>query len=989
VVNLMAEWRTWRITQWNERLLEHFFGRSDDSEGPVVVLLVTSDELVRVTNDRDASASEVRDAFVAVVQATFARVGSFLADASDYQGWPGPPADDVVPRFVSHLIFTCVAASESSDDLASEGSYLARLRDLTEDQLPDYSIQSLPRLWENLAGWLSAPRNQLRFRRLKLPEPGALTRIGYTVKLAFPDRRDQRQLSELLQEAGLAGQEPPIGKVLSLVSSARSRFRQPFLNAFDEFRSNINATTPYADMVEEHRFWAAVREAALRGRRVDEVPAMRARAQILCEEQDDRLFSFVVTDEPVESVPGMITAELPLAYGQWRFAMLPQEFSTIELAALNGTMSRLLEGKLLLPRISPLVVQGVLPMIASSSGLLELATSNELQMAQVALVREDLAEDLVRIYGRASPTINFSNHKNWVEIRGLELHKLPSEKLEATSLRRCWMLHESLVDRGIHVMGGVRADDGWLGIKEVLPKIVMAGDGQIFLEDSEANTEALLREEDGSWKLPDRDLIGAFRLIAKTQLKDRTIRFVGGLASENFRLPADPESWIVEGLGGTATLAASAPYSTEPMVQNAPAYDRGIYLGPIVGQFVGSPDDAAWRVSKFGGVTFGARCRVDLAASPPPARAPLLSARRRWRKLLLHSEPDPADPGFVAARRANRRWFIAANLPTLDVPDRAPSATQSSIQPLASVDRLLRVVSGRASNRTGLPWSEWASLVQELLGVERERVAAITRAWAEAGTIEVGSFARWRQRCVFPRPPILAAFRIGDAVGATIMGMMLRETRQGMIAAAKREGILFEDRMGVSRFGPSTLTFRTSGIEKFESLCRSMGTTLIWLDIDLSNYAAQVRHDGLTPAPLNYDYCRQWTNWSLQDVTDRTAIVFEHWLRSGRPDYWKVSRGELSIWSYDLNTARLWAAALIGEPLSVADGAGDLAASHGFVPLPLARMLAVLGAGLSGPDELWRYRYPASSLRLSGMVLNVLQRTFDPRRLLDLKRTTV
>jgi hypothetical protein len=137
----------------------------------------------------------------------------------------------------SPIYYLCIAASESSDELGDEASFISRLRDLTQDQLPDHSLQMLPRLWENLADWLAAtPR---KFRPLLLPNPGSLTRIGYTVKLAFPDRRDQKQLSELLDRAGLLGHEPPAGRVLTLVGLQRTRFRPSFLQAFDEFRRQV------------------------------------------------------------------------------------------------------------------------------------------------------------------------------------------------------------------------------------------------------------------------------------------------------------------------------------------------------------------------------------------------------------------------------------------------------------------------------------------------------------------------------------------------------------------------------------------------------------------------------------------------------------------------------------------------------------------------------------------------------------------------------
>lgn len=983
----MGDWRTWKLPQWNVELLDYFFSRRGDANGPVVVLLVTPDALARATGDLNAQASEVRETFVATVRAACRQSGSLLDDASNYQDWPRAPPDDAIPRFVSHLIFTCIAASESSDDLSNEGSYLARLRELSEDRLPDHSLQMLPTLWENLAEWLVARGNATQFRPLKLPDPGGFTRIGYTVKLAFPDRRDQRQLSELLGEAGLAGQEPPVRKVLALVSSSRARFRPSFLSAFDEFRGGIDANTGYVHRAEDHRFWAAVREAALRGRRSDDISGMDGRAQILCEDHEDRLSPFVVTDQAIEGLQAMACIELPIAYGQWRFAIVPAKQMAIDADSLRETMGQLLLGNLILPRISPRVGQGLLPMIESASGLLELASLEELGAANIVLARKDLAGDLVRFYGSAGSRVIPSDHDGWVEIRGLRLRQLPLETLEASSLRCCWILHETVLRHGIQVIGGVRADDGWLGIKEVLPKIAFAGEGDVALEDAEGNSRPLVRDAAGHWNLPDCDQVGELWLVVRTQggiAERRAIRLVGGPASETYRLPVDGGAWIVEGVGGTATLDSQPPYTTVPVLEQALVDERFVLLGPIVGQFVERPEEAAWRISKFGGRTLGIRCRMDLAEAGPPARASSTSTRRRWRQLLLRCVADPADPGFDAARSAVRNR-IFSDLPKVDLED-LPSRFSSdrSLRPLPAVDRLLMIVSGRASTHTGLVWGEWTSLMQTVLGVGPERVPSITRAWLESGNIEIGTFARWRHRCLFPQPPTLVAFRVGEAVGATIMGMMLPSTRMAAMACARRAGIDFEERTSISKFVPSTITFRASQLERLEVLARAMGITLTWLDIDFDNYTKALRHNGLSPAPLNYEEHRRWASWSLQGMAGKGAIVFEHWMRSGRPDYWKATQGETSVWSYDLNTARLWGAALIGEPLVIADAAGDLLSAHGFVPLPLARMLTVLSPGLAGPDERedWRYRYPLSSQRLCNCVLDVLRRTYDPQRVL-------
>lgn len=261
----MSDWKAWNIQGWNEKLLAHFFERSEGQQTPVVTLLVTSEALARVSGDPDADPEEARTAFVQAVRIGIKQSKSLLESASDYPGWPGPPPRAAKPRFVAHLLLTCVAASESSDELGSEESFITRLRLLTDNQLPDQSLHNLPHLWEHLAAWLG--KNEQTYRRLLLPNPGAFTRIGHTIRLSFPDRRDQKLLSDLLDRAGLAGLEPPVGRLLSLLSSERSRFRPSFIAAFDEFRRLFHTSDrQQAKHLLEHRFWEAVREASFRGR---------------------------------------------------------------------------------------------------------------------------------------------------------------------------------------------------------------------------------------------------------------------------------------------------------------------------------------------------------------------------------------------------------------------------------------------------------------------------------------------------------------------------------------------------------------------------------------------------------------------------------------------------------------------------------------------------------------------------------------------------
>jgi hypothetical protein len=103
-------------------------------------------------------------------------------------------------------------------------------------------------------------------------------------------------------------------------------------------------------------------------------------------------------------------------------------------------------------------------------------------------------------------------------------------------------------------------------------------------------------------------------------------------------------------------------------------------------------------------------------------------------------------------------------------------------------------------------------------------------------------------------------------------------------------------------------------------------------------------------------------------------------MRRDRPDFWTTSLEGRGIWSYDLNIARGWAAAQLGEPLVATQGESFLDAHHGFLPLPLARVVSALGGGLSGPID-GKHRYVTGTPQLREFVLDLVLRVFDPSRL--------
>ena len=367
---------------------------------------------------------------------------------------------------------------------------------------------------------------------------------------------------------------------------------------------------------------------------------------------------------------------------------------------------------------------------------------------------------------------------------------------------------------------------------------------------------------------------------------------------------------------------------------------------------------------------------------PQHSRSPLRTreggGERCSSKVLL----SWSDPGFDQARRHVRGSASShTKLPKVEsdqnVPDLSPLVLPS---PAECADRLVRILAGRASTRAGLPWRDWSELAQRVLAVDEHRLGHVTRAWNEAGLVDVASYARWWHRIVVARRPRLVAFRIGDNVGAVLMGLVLPTTRDEFRRVASRKNALVEERLSVSNLVPRSLAFRLQNAGHLDDLADACRVDVSWLDIESASFEGTSRHDCMSEPPSHYEWLRRWPRWSLVPG-EHPGVEVEHHMRRDRPEFWVVSRGTKRAWTYDLNVARAWAAVLIQAPPLNVVGAAYLEANHAYVPLPLARALSVIGAGLPGPTADGSYRYPVGSPRVRERVLDVVTRTFDPSRL--------
>jgi len=397
----VRSWRQWSCDEWSHQLVDFFFVREPGSEekddDSVTALAVTPEDLRDATRDVDADPLEVRDAFVSAVQRQLQKTHrSLCADANDRGGWT-PCVTHERPHFVSHLTLACLAASECSEELVDERGFQARLNALAGNHVGNHDPKCLPVLWELLVQWLENCRGRGEpLRELVLPEPGGLSRIGHTVRLAFPSRRDQRLLVELLDESGLRGLEPPL---VATVRAIEGRFRE-FSDRFQaEYRDFQERLSRGVRGVASSPVWRAVRDASLRG--ASGIRRTRQRFSLVCGPEDP-LWMLVVLEAPTAlKDEGWAARSMPSEqYAGWSHYLAASDAET-EQEGADEAVAALFAGDLAAPPLGRVLEQGVLLFGERSGGIYELESSPPKGGSMLALVRNNarLAAGIARELG--------------------------------------------------------------------------------------------------------------------------------------------------------------------------------------------------------------------------------------------------------------------------------------------------------------------------------------------------------------------------------------------------------------------------------------------------------------------------------------------------------------------------------------------------------------------------------------------------------------
>lgn len=550
-------WRDWDAAAWGRALLRHYFVGHDAR--PVSRLAISPEELAKAAGAPDGEAAAARGAFVRAVRCSAAVFRRHLSIASlEPRAWNRREP----PPFLAYLFFTCFAAASLDADTADEGVFRERVRQLLgHDEGTSYALADLSRLWEAFAAWLQSRHDAGEpYRILSLPHRGRMTLIGYSVRLAFPRREDRLRLRDVLAALG-AGPSPTVPEAFQAIARARDRFSSDFRHVFDRARA---ALASGRDVPELQALWSAILEAAALAARPDGRGA-RVRYQLLAQE-----------DELGRIDPFVVTAGVPpgVRHGA-RFSRLDEPFDDFDhvLCATDGSTGLIaklllmdaLEDKVPGLGASPIpraVREGVLLFRQVDSATWELAVTRPSEGRVRALVRTRLSDAFLRLVSGPRHQARETRFDGWREITAFDITELAEPRGSAApELVSVRCLQRVEIGPQLHLVGGIRVDGGYLGLRGLLPEVhcAEAEHAALFRRSEESGelrsahvaTLEPVGERPGvfGWPPGHGDLEGAYVFAGTREgrvVAPREVLFHSRGLSHDYECPTDPARWLVE-----------------------------------------------------------------------------------------------------------------------------------------------------------------------------------------------------------------------------------------------------------------------------------------------------------------------------------------------------------------------------------------------------------------------------------------------------------
>lgn len=949
-------------------------------------LAASPEELARFLGEPLERVDEVAEAFVKTVRASLPRwESSFCGFCSNYRGWT--PSSEQPPHFFGMLWFTCLIAYGYP---GTAGDFGGRLRAvLGKAENFQHGAARLEDFWIDLARWTRMRRDAgAAIRELRLPpRDEKRTVIGYSHFLAFPNKFDRRVLARALDEADLVGFEPPLQPVLDAIEKEKRSFSRDFREDLAEFRGFLRR----GGDPQKSAFWRAVRTEAL-DPSTETRDSARGGDLVVIANEDGLVPVVAVRRRPASpwQLRDFDNADPWIGY----LTAADGDLEEVWQRVFRGNFDRLARGH------RALVQQGVLVLRERTTGLYEVESGADVHGCEMALVRKDLVDSFRRAFGGKSARAIVPG---WFEIAGAAIRQV--ERLPE-GLEKVVQLLPTMAPPSISLADGVQVGRGFLALQGVLPIVRAPGAVDVSLRRAHETAGVSLQPTNDAWTLPDGLVPGEYVLEAAwpygetRRLSSRHVAFVGQVAGDDFKsLPSG--SFSVEACVEPESAVAS---------KDVPL---GVASATPSGDFLDLERSARYIGPGFGEMSISAQAGYDwLVVGPkkhpellvfigdplnptPPAmrRSPRKGDRLHWRaafkaKHVLWRDDsgtyrplDEAPSNVRAAFEILRRHDVPADAPTCRETALETALPESSpCEPHRRLRDTLDVIAGLAVRRSGLTYHDVRAVFVATTN-ERDPIVfqQVLRAWNEAGLVDVVRREGVSRLVVAARRPRFVLVRRGPHVDATLVGLVTSARGQAVTAEIERAGLRAACTLvgSASPWQSRAVRVRASIADVAALTARAALEPFEWLswndprsvpdELDVSRALERI-YKSPPPPSFQADAVWEWetSEFRRRPVTDRDVVCVERRRHRDESTIYVVSTSGLpTVWSHNRTWTLLAAHGYLGVPPFRCDADGRLSVRGRnpiHLPLPLARLCALIGDGLPGPrkssvDEL-EYSYP-------------------------------
>lgn len=923
-------WLCWTVEEWNEALFDHFFLDNDGKDRPVLRIPVTREELVKVVSDPLADPNEVQESFLKKV-----RTPSHLDYEHRLSGYhinTKTGMDSVEPPpFFFELAFSCLVASPPNGEISREGDFRKRLAKLLNHDVRHYPLRALAPLWRALSKWLDFRRAAGEpYRRLELPPEDYRVLIGYSINLAFPPRKDQLRLTELLSPEGFDG-DPPISIVLDLVGNEINRFSKSFGIAYEEFRKAFGGNSK-SDL-EGFPFWGAIRD-AIANPLIHDSDEFRDKGNLKLVWESDGVVLLLSTNpgQVINEEVAFLEADTP--HGEFGSVLCIGDESD---AGFFEATQRLLDGKFNArlkgkgwQAIKVAVDQGILLFYKTESLTWELEFTLQEYRECYAMVKNSLLEDFIRAFPKefrleSEP----AQYKGWSLV---DLHLIKDWQNELSFSQnkffadiRC--LQPSVTGPRLFLIEGCPVDGGFLGITGCLPIIRATLSDAVHLDAIDTVKEkvrinlTLMDRDSNDFSFPDdlqKPLEGRYRIVGSLSnriLVQREVIFYPEIVVNEYKKPSDLNAWEIE---------------------------------------AGGPD-----VLKFGEVFHGSPYQVK----------------------------DQVRQQYKAEKKDTPSFNFAVPIQRLKSPPISwlkkrpvslPKYSVWELEKLGKAARLMEVCGGLAIRRQGIPEGVLLNLVRDILGLNQyEQRWDVVRSLMETGYLDRLQFIRWRRTGYFPRVPKFILGTQGGMIRAVLFGLATTAIRNRADVELLGQGA---EREQVSSFSPWVIpppAWKSDSAEPYFKVSKYLGLEEpVWAEPLANTLWSMPDITANRDNPPQYYECSGCWDWDRGCFSQKLEqkgenVCVASFKRRDRPPYYQVKiDGDHVWWSTSRNWALLLAYQLKGEAVFTLNGDNQISrVSKGLVylPLPIGIYLTKTGMAVPGPvgdgQEEYVYQFKDSKER--------------------------